>query len=195
MAGVSSNVPRPSSAPQETQVPVEDPASSPYYSPVPSPEAETVNSSSSVIDSSSSAQSPCSPPDLGCLEPLEAYETFKENVEMSASDTNKWWKKDPKMKIYQIMAPSWVDAIRHHSSVHLCSAAASEDVNDEGYVTMFLHSTRESVERLLKAGDQKSRFFFSSPVQCSLHRVAHDHFGLSNAKLLPGTVVMGVALK
>eukprot|EP00971_Amphidinium_carterae_P047853 942560-Amphidinium_carterae.1 len=76
------------------------------------------------------------------------------------------------MKIYQMLAPSWMDAIRHHSSVHLCSAAASED-----------------------AGDLKQRFLFSSPMQCSLHRVAHDHFGLSNAKLLPGTVVMGVLLK
>eukprot|EP00971_Amphidinium_carterae_P268559 5327947-Amphidinium_carterae.1 len=72
-------VPRPSSAPQES---VEDPISSPYYSPVPSPEAETVNSSSS-------AQSPCSPVDLSYLEPLEAFETFKEHMEMSAPDTNK----------------------------------------------------------------------------------------------------------
>eukprot|EP00971_Amphidinium_carterae_P282621 5610718-Amphidinium_carterae.1 len=60
---------------------------------------------------------------------------------------------------------------------------------------MYLHSSKQNAARLLKEGNLKQRFLFTSGIQCSLHRVAHDHFGLSNAKIVQGTIIMQISLK
>eukprot|EP00971_Amphidinium_carterae_P175659 3481577-Amphidinium_carterae.1 len=148
---------------------------SPTYTPVLSP--ETVHSSSTE----GTAQSL----DLAKLSATEAFELLmqdEEMPEMSASATCDWWKAGEKMEVYQLLAPAWVDAVRHHACIH-CYSATPDTENEEGYTTIYLHSSKQNATRLLKEGDLKQRFLFTSAIQCSLHRVAHDHFGLSNAKI------------
>eukprot|EP00971_Amphidinium_carterae_P175313 3475300-Amphidinium_carterae.1 len=149
------------------------------------------------MESGSSA--PTSPviPDLSQMNASEAFTLLMSDndpPELTASATCEWWNADDKLAAYQLFAPSWCDAVRHHSCIHSYSAQPNA-ATPEGFSTMYLHSTKQTMQRLFVEGNLKSRYLFSSAMQCCLHQVAHDHFELSNSKIADDSIILQMNIK
>eukprot|EP00971_Amphidinium_carterae_P060382 1194821-Amphidinium_carterae.1 len=173
LAMATSSSPKPSSAPALTRA------------------AAPALGGSPVAESSDSTSSP-STPDMGELDPQEAFNVFKELTEMDATKTTRFWKQDSKAAVCELFCPSWTEMVKQHVAIHCFLASPSEGVDSSGYVTVWMHSTPSSIQRMLNQKDLGQRYLFESPLQTTLHRMAHAHFSLSSAKLVEGTIILGV---
>eukprot|EP00971_Amphidinium_carterae_P164668 3264678-Amphidinium_carterae.1 len=154
-------MPRPSQAPSMPEadlvLPEAATASPLVYSPLVTPDPQEVNSSSGS-DSEYSGHTL-----------LTELQKLASATEMSPYETAQFWDACNDAKVHDLLAPSWVNMLKQHSLVHVGSESPS--MERERKVLRWYHSTSATQTDMLSRGTVGSRYVFSSPAACGLHRI------------------------
>eukprot|EP00971_Amphidinium_carterae_P194382 3857052-Amphidinium_carterae.1 len=179
----SASHPKPSAAPT-APMPTSPPVA--VYSPVVTPEAQVVESSSSE-ESGSAACSDGSEYSGHTI--LAQMETIANSTELSPADSAACWAACDDAETHRLLCPTWQDMLRRHSCIHEGSLLPSAE--RDGKQMRWFHSTMGTTSSMLSKNQAGSRFVFSSPESCGLHRIFHSHFELANASVDAGFLVIG----
>eukprot|EP00971_Amphidinium_carterae_P228839 4539433-Amphidinium_carterae.1 len=115
------------------------------------------------------------------LDLMGAWDCLQDSVYMTPSEATEYWKGDSMMAVH-LHTQEWADLIKSTTSIQVLSTPQSGE--PEGWQTVFIHSTMETLKQRIPTRDLGERFAFPSALQCGLHRTAHHHFQLSNASRL-----------